>query len=338
MIKILVINPFEFEIPGFENEIDKNKFSITYVQIGYECSKLKAELSKDSFDFICCVPPSYKVENEKIELLKEFGVKGIITRSTGYDYIDIKSCEKNEIAVYNIPNYSRETIAEFAFSTLLSLAKKIHTSYTHSIVQNFQLEGLLGTTIHNKTIGVIGAGRIGQCFINIANGFGAKVIVYDEYLNKQPIGEKLSKQFNFEFVDFDHLIKESDFISIHANLMEGDIHLFNKDVFKSAKNNLIIVNTARGGFIKTEDLLEAIETNEIAGAAIDVYEFENNKFWFDCTENKKDELLTRLVNNPKILVTPHQAWFTDIALSQIYSMIFKNAENHLNNSNENRVV
>ena len=164
---------------------------------------------------------------DKVILNKLKNLKLIITRSTGFDHIDLKECKKRKIVVCNVPNYGENTVAEHTFALILSLTRKIHKAWERTRRLNFSQEGLRGTDLRGKILGVIGAGSIGQHVIRMANGFEMNVIAFDVFKNK-----KLEKKFNFKYVDFDNLLKNSDIITMHCPYNKHTHHIINKNNIK----------------------------------------------------------------------------------------------------------
>lgn len=282
---------------------------------------IKSGLSEDTvhkakgYDAIC-IFVNCDASAPILEKLAAGGVKYIFQRSAGYNNIDLKKATQLGIKVFRVPAYSPEGVAEFAMTLLTAINRNIHIAHMRTSHKNFALEGLQGETISGMTIGVLGAGKIGQCFIKIANGFGARVIVFDEYASKN--FPQTAKDLNFEYVDKQTFFKESDFISIHAPLTPDTTHIINKDTLALMKESAIIVNTARGALINTSDLLDALDHGKIRGAGLDVYENEEGVFFFDRSNDLiPDPLLNRLRAHRNVILTSHQAFFTNLALRQI---------------------
>ena len=265
-----------------------------------------------------------------IQKLFDLGVKYIFQRSAGYNNIDLKKAKELGIMVYRVPAYSPEAIAEFAITLLTSVNRNIAIAYNRTTQKNFSLNGLEGDVIFGKTIGVMGVGRIGQAFVKIANGFGAKVIVYDEFA-KENFPETADK-FNFKYVSKEVLFKTSDFISLHLQLLPSTKYIINENALAMMKKNVIIINTARGGLINTKDLLHSLDYGKIRGAGLDVYEYEDGIFFFDHSNNLiPDPLLNRLRAHRNVILTSHQAFFTNLSLKQIAETTMNNIELAKNN-------
>jgi len=251
-------------------------------------------------------------------------LKLIATRSTGYDHIDVDECKKRNIVVCNVPSYGENTVAEHAMALLLNLSKRVwwgieRTKHKHS----FDLTGLRGHDLKGKTIGIIGAGKIGLHMVKYSKAFDTNVIVFDKFQNKE-----LSKQYGFEYVSLDELFKTSDMISLHCPLTKETEHMINKNTIKKMKNGVIIINTARGGLIDEDALLQGLKSGKVAGAGLDVLEGEKHftediyltirnktELW---KEHWKEVLKDRkLIDHPNVIVTPHNAWDTEEAFFRI---------------------
>lgn len=276
-----------------------------YLAKGYDavCTFVNDELNKDVID-----------------KLYEQGIKLILCRCAGYNNIDIKACY-NKIHVFRVPAYSPYAVAEHTMALLLTLIRKTHKAYIRTRNFNFSLEGLEGFDLHNKTIGIIGTGKIGKVFINICKGFGLNVIAYDKYESE-----------GIEYVSLDELYKRSDIISLHCPLTSDTKHIINSDSISKMERKPIIINTSRGALINAEDLLIALKEKKISGAALDVYEEESNIFFKDYSfEIMDDEIIQGLINLPNVIVTSHQAYLTSDALDNIASTTIDNINNYLSN-------
>ena len=252
------------------------------------------------------------VDEKTINILKECGVKLIALRCAGFNNVDLKCLDENIKAV-RVPAYSPYAVAEHASALLLTLNRKTYKAYQRSKEYNFTLNGLLGFDIHGKTVGVIGTGRIGKCFINIMKGFGANVIAYDVYKD-----EEFAKEKEFEYVSLDELYKNSDIISIHCPLTDDNVKMINKKSIEKMKDGVVIINTSRGKLVDANDLIEELANGKVGGAALDVYENEGDFFMNDLSNSTlRDKNLSTLLTMPNVVVTSHQAFFTKEALNKI---------------------
>ena len=248
-----------------------------------------------------------------LKILAEKKVKFIALRSAGYDHIDLKAARDLYLKIANVPGYSPYSVAEHAVLLLMALNRKLLLGQSLMKQNDFRLNELTGFDVHEKTIGIIGLGRIGKVFSKIMNGFGCKVLCYDPYASSS-----LQQDLNIQLVSFSKLCTESDIISIHCPLNNDSKHLFNRSVFMQLKKNVYLINTSRGPVIKTADLLEALKNNLLGGVGLDVYEFEKGLF-FQNHKNEviEDPIFQELRTHDKVIITGHQAFLTDTALKNI---------------------
>ena len=207
-------------------------------------------------------------------------------------------------------------VAEHAAALLLASVRRIHKAYNRTRDFNFSLNGLTGFDFHGKTVGVVGTGKIGRIFINICRGFGMHVIAFDKF----PVPDS-----GIEYVDLDELFTRSDIISLHCPLTEETRHMIGSDAISKMKKGVVIVNTSRGALIDAEALLEGIKARKVGAACLDVYEEEADIFFEDRSGHiLNDDLLSRLISMPNVIVTSHQAFLTEEALGNIADTTVKN--------------
>ncbi len=262
-----------------------------------------------------CVFVNDMVNAEVIDRLCEMGIKVIALRCAGYNNVDIKHCY-GKIHVLHVPAYSPYAVAEHTMAMLLTSIRRIHKAYNRTKDFNFSLNELTGFDLHGKTVGVIGTGRIGRVFVDICRGFGMNIIAYDKFP---------AKDSGIEYVPLDELFQRSDIISLHCPLNEESYHMINADSIAKMKKGVVIVNTSRGALIDAEALLEGIKERRIGAACLDVYEEEADIFFEDYSGHiVEDDTLARLITMPNVLVTSHQAFLTEEALSNIAETTVKN--------------
>ena len=293
-----------YDIPSFER----------YGQArGLEFRFLETKLNLDTAELArgcqaVCVFVNDTVDAPVIERLHALGVKLIALRSAGYNNVDLQAAF-GKIHVVHVPAYSPYAVAEHAIALLLTSVRRIHKAYIRTRDFNFSLNGFTGFDLHGKTVGVIGAGKIGRIFINICRGFGMRVLAYDKYP---------SKDGGIEYVPLERLFEESDILSLHCPLTEETTHLIDANAIQKMKKGVVIVNTSRGGLIDAEALLEGIKARKIGAACLDVYEEEADIFFEDRSGHiLNDDLLSRLISMPNVIVTSHQAFLTREALGNI---------------------
>ncbi len=308
MIKIAFFDTKEYDKKLFDEYNKKYKYDITYLE-----SKLNKETAPlaNGYDVVCIFVNDI-VDKETINILKNCGVKLIALRCAGFNNIDMKNMV-DQIKVVRVPAYSPYAVAEHTVALLLSIDRKIYKAYQRTKKYNFSLNGLLGFDIHGKTIGVIGTGKIGKCFINIMKGFGANVIAYDVYKD-----ENAANELGFKYVSLDEIYENSDIISLHCPLTDENFKMINENTIDKMKQGVIIINTSRGKLIDTNSLINKLSQNKIGGVGLDVYEDEEEFFLNDMSNSYlRDKDLSVLLSMPNVVITSHQAFFTKEALNKI---------------------
>ncbi|MCM1578977.1 MAG: 2-hydroxyacid dehydrogenase [Ruminococcus sp.] len=261
------------------------------------------------------------VDSCVIDILVKGGTQVLLMRCAGYNNIDLKYAA-GKLTVLRVPAYSPYAVAEHTMALILLLNRKVHKSYIRTRDFNFSINGLTGFDLHGKTAGVIGTGKIGQAFIDICLGFGMKVVAFDPYPN-----ETLAKEKGFTYLSADDLFAQSDIISLHCPLTRDNRHIINDESIKKMKKRVFIINTSRGQLIDSEALLRALREKRIAAAGLDVYEEETDIFYEDRSDDiARDETLSLLVCMPNVIITSHQAFLTEEALSGIASVTLSNAD------------
>jgi D-lactate dehydrogenase len=268
-------------------------------------------------------------------------LKFIATRSTGFDHIDLEACRSRGIAVSNVPSYGENTVAEHSIALLLMLSRKVHQSVLQMRSGRVDLAELTGFDLQDKTIGVIGAGHIGLHVIRIARGFGMRVLAFD--VRRNPF---LADLLGFEYATMDRLLAESDIVTLHSPLTEKTHHLLGREQFARMKPGAMIVNTARGGLIDTDALVEALESGKLGGAGLDVLEGEELiKEEKQLLQQPLDvERLRMAVRNRVLLArdnvvfTPHNAFNSREALVRILEVTLANLEAFRAGQPANRVA
>lgn len=246
------------------------------------------------------------VNEEMIQLLHKYGIHYISTRTIGYDHIDLETCQKYNIHVSNV-TYSPYSVAEYTIMMMLMSLRNMKSIMNRYDKQNFSLQGIRGKELKDLTIGVIGTGYIGRVVTDLLQGFKANVIAYD-----------IHHKDNIHYVPLDELFQKSDIITLHTPLNDHTYHLLNNNSFKQMKDNVIIINNARGALINTKDLINFLQNHQ-AYAALDVIEDESSIYYRDFTDKAipHDDLNT-LRNMPNVLLTPHIAFYSD---HSVYDMV-----------------
>lgn len=315
-----------FEVESWEKPFLEKSFGKNVLFISEPLTERNAENYSD----ITIVSTFIYSKITKGVIEKLPNLKYITTRSTGFDHIDVIYCQKKGIVVSNVPSYGVHTVAEHAFALILALTKKLVPSIERTRKGDFSLEGLQGVDLNGKTIGVIGAGKIGTAVIHLSRAFGMHVLVYTRH-------PQISDNHNIEFVDnLDLLLSRSDIVTLHLPLNQETKYFINKTNIKKFKKGAYLINTARGGLVDTEALLDGLEMKILAGAGLDVLENEcdlreerellSTEFLKSC--DLKTQLMQHmLLNREDVLVTPHKAFDTVEAVQEILEVTVKNITN-----------
>ena len=303
--------PYDKEVFDEEN---------THYEMVYFESKLNEKTARLAQGFDCvCAFVNDDINQKVIDTLYENGIRLIALRSAGYNNVDLKAAQ-DKITIVRVPSYSPHSIAEHAFSLLQTLNRKIHRAYIRTRDLNFSLVGMNGIVLYQKTIGIVGVGAIGRAMIQIAKGYGMRVVCFDPHPDES---------LGVEFVDLDTLFKESDVISLHCPLTKATYHMINKESIAKMKKGVYFINTSRGALVDTASLLDALNEGKIRGAGLDVYEEEEDLFFEDKSLTiVKDNILSLLISRPNVIVTSHQAFLTDESLTQIARTTFDNLDQY----------
>ena len=314
-MKILFYDTKSYDKDSFEQQ--RRNFSD--IQIDY----LKADLAPDTaplargYDAVCAFVNS-NIGTETVQKLHECGVRGILMRCAGFNNVDMETAQQCGIKVLRVPGYSPEAVAEYAMGLALVACRRMHKAYVRVRENDFSLNGLMGYNFCQKTAGIIGTGRIGAAMARICQGFGMRVVGYDMYPNPD---------LDFvEYLPLDQVLEQSDLISLHCPLTEETYHLINSRTIRKMKDGVVLVNTSRGGLVKTEDLIAGIRARKFFAVGLDVYEEETKNVY----EDRSDEILehsvtARLLSFPNVVITSHQGFFTREALYAISRTTLENA-------------
>lgn len=280
-------------------------------------SEKTAILAKD-FPVVCCFVTD-KLSAPVLSVLSKNGTKLIALRSAGFNHIDLDAAKSLGLTVVRVPEYSPYSVAEFAVGLIIALNRKIHKAYQLVKEHNFLLTHLLGFDLHNKTVGIIGAGKIGTVFAKIMNGFGCKILAYD------PQPNETCKNLGVQYTSLEMLCQHSDIIGLHCPLNKETHYIINDKIISNMKQGVMLINTGRGGLIDTKAIINALKNGTIGYLGLDVYEEEENLFFRDLSENIiSDDVFARLQTFPNVIITGHQAFFTKEALINIAATTMQN--------------
>jgi D-lactate dehydrogenase len=314
-MRIAFYNTKPFDRQAFEGAASFNRHQVRF---------LKPRLDRDTAELAAgsdaaCLFVNDHADGPVLERLKALGVRHLALRCSGFNQVDLPVAQRLGISVVRVPAYSPYAVAEHAAGLVLMLNRKLHRAYNRVRDGNFALDGLLGFDLHGKTVGIIGTGRIGACVARIFHGFGCRLVAHDPYRN--PEVEALGATYT----GIDELLGQADIVSLHAPLTADNRHLINSARIARCKRGAMIVNTSRGGLIDTAAAIDGLKSGQLGGLAIDVYEGEADLFFEDRSQAIiHDDLFTRLLTFPNVVVTAHQAFFTREALGNIAEVTLSN--------------
>lgn len=274
----------------------------------------------DGFEALC-VFVNDQLDAAVLEKLAESGVKAIALRCAGFNNVDLQTAERLGIQVVRVPAYSPYAVAEHTVGLMLTLNRKIHRAYNRIREANFSLDGLLGFDLHGRTVGIVGTGEIGAVVARIMSGFGCHLLGFDPYPNAD------CKELGMQYVSLEELLSQSDIISLHCPLTPETRYLINAETIQQLKPGVMLINTSRGAVIDTRAVIDGLKSGRIGSLGLDVYEEEADYFFEDLSlQVIADDVLARLLTFPNVLVTGHQAFFTQEALEAIANTTLSNLQ------------
>lgn len=317
-MKILCVDVNKWERPYIESFAKDHEVFI------YEES-LSLEMMKEHSDVeIISVFIYSKLSRETLRQFPH--LRMIATRSTGYDHIDLEYCKEHNVTVCNVPFYGENTVAEHTFALILALSRNIHKSYLRTRANDFSIDGLIGFDLMGKTMGVIGAGHIGQHVIRIAKGFGMKVLAYDTHEDIS-----LSEVLGFTYTDIPKLLQESDIVTLHVPYNKHTHHLIDEKALSMMKSGALLINTSRGAVVDTEALLRYLEKGVLGGVGLDVIEgeemiLEEKQMLYEHHEKQLQTLAKDMIlmHKENVVYTPHIAFFSQEAVARIICTTLEN--------------
>jgi D-lactate dehydrogenase len=276
-----------------------------------------AILAKDAT--AVCIFVNDEVDRDTLAALTSHHVNLIALRSAGYNNVDVQAAKNLGIKLVRVPAYSPYAVAEHTVGLILTLNRKLHRAYNRVREGNFSLEGLLGFDLHGRTIGIIGTGKIGTVTAQIMTGFGCKVIAYDPFPNPQ------CEAIGVQYMELSQLFSQSDIITLHCPLTPENHHLINKDAIAQMKPHVMLINTSRGALIDTDAIITALKSSKVSALGLDVYEQESALFFEDRSDRiMQDDTFARLMTFPNVMITGHQAFFTEDAMRSIAQVTLAN--------------
>ncbi len=312
-MKIAFFSTQPYDREYFERYNDQHEIIFFEARLNEQTVKLAAGCEA------ICAFVNDRLDAGIIRSLKEIGIKIIAQRCAGFNNVDIAAAHENGITVVRVPAYSPHAVAEHALALLMTLNRKTHKAYNRVREGNFSLDRLTGFDLYGKTVGIVGTGKIGQCFAHIMYGLGCKVLAFDLIANKK------MESLGVQYLPLLELLQQSDIISLHCPLNEQTKHLINEDTLRSMKDGAMLINTSRGALIDTKAVITSLKNGKLGYLGIDVYELEEKLFFHDLSESViTDDMLVRLLGFPNVLITSHQGFLTDEALTQIAQITLQN--------------
>lgn len=314
-MKILFFSSDEY-VQDFFNTVNKNtQYHIIFTRVKLNIDTVS--IAKGYSIISCSIYD--ELDAPTLRALNDIGVKLIALRSVGYNNVDIKTAGELGMSIAYVPTYSPYSVAEHAVALILALNRKIHKAYLRVRDGNFSLRNFLGFDLHGASVGIIGTGRIGTAFAHIMHGFGCKIFGYDKIVNKG------CKTLGVEYVTLNQLLSRSEIISLHCPLTPETHYIIGPKAIKLMRNNVMLINTSRGGLIDTKAVINALKSGKVGYLGLDVYEAEQNLFFNDLSERViNDDTFNLLQTFPNVLITSHQGFLTKQAYFDIANVTLQN--------------
>ena len=315
-MKVAFFDSHRFEIESFRRELAAFSHELVFLE-----ARLTEETAKlaDGFPAVCAFVND-SLDRSTLEKLSTGGTQIVALRSAGFNHVDLEAAHHFGIKIVRVPEYSPYAVAEHAVAMMMALNRHLTRAHNRVMEQNFSLNGLTGFDMHGKTVGILGTGKIGAVVARIMNGFGCRLLGYDLMED-----ESLKKDFNLTYTDCETLCSQADIISLHLPLTPQSKHLINKDLISKMKDGVMLINTSRGGLVDTKAVVNALKTRKIGYFGMDVYEEEAGLFFEDHSNDiLQDDTLSRLMTFKNVLITSHQGFLTETALTNIAQTTIEN--------------
>lgn len=316
-LKIIMFDARSYDIEAFDRG-NHQRFALHYVRVPLNQDTVAAAAGFK----VVCIFVNDTCDAPIVERLAALGVELIALRAAGFNNVDLAACAQHGIQVVRVPAYSPHAVAEHTVALMMMLNRRLHQAYVRNRAGSFILDGLIGFDMRGKTIGVIGTGKIGQCVVDILQGFGCEILAYDPHPNP-----KLADRPGVRYVELGELFHQSHIITLHVPLFPETYHLINPSTIARMREGVMLINTSRGGLIDTKALIDGLKAGKIGSAGLDVYEEEAGIFFNDISGRVlTDDTLARLLTFNNVVITSHQAFLTHEALSNIADTTFSNIE------------
>lgn len=303
---------------------DRQSFEAANTRYNHEIVFLEPRLTSDTASLAAgfpavCVFINDKVDEATLRTLASNGTDLVALRSAGFNHVDLPVATELGMTVVRVPAYSPYAVAEHAVGLVLMLNRKLYKAYNRVRTDNFAITGLLGFDIHGTTVGVVGTGKIGECFAQIMKGFGCNLLGYDVRQNPACLA------LGLKYVDIPELLAASDVISLHCPLLPSTHHLINPNSIQQMKRGAMLINTSRGALVDTKAVIDGIKSGQIGYFGADVYEEEADLFFEDLSDTVvQDDVFQLLQSFSNVVITAHQAFFTRNALESIAQTTLSN--------------
>lgn len=313
-IAVFSTQPYDREFLTKANAAAEHELLFFDVQLNPQTVSLAVDCQA-----VCCFVND-DVLAETLQKIHAIGIRLVLLRCSGFNNVDLPAAAALDVTILRVPAYSPHAVAEHTLALLLSLNRNIPRAWNRVREGDFRLQGLLGFDLFQKTVGVVGTGEIGRCVAEIFLGFGCHVLAYDPFPNEELL------QRGVKYVPLTQLLQESRVITLHCPLMKETYHLINSETLKLVQPDCLVINTGRGALVEVQALIDALKDRRIGGVALDVYEEEASLFFRDHSEQAiPDDAFARLLTFPNVLITGHQGFFTQEALTNIARTTLKNA-------------
>jgi len=296
---------------------DRRFLQAANVQDKHRLSFLEARLSAETAllaggsDAVCAFVND-EIDVDVIARLAGDGVRLIALRSAGFNHVDLEASKAAGLVVARVPAYSPHAVAEHTVALILTLNRKTHRAFNRVREGNFALDGLLGFDLVDKTMGIVGTGLIGQTVARIMAGFGCRLIAAD------PVPNPACEALGVRYLPLDQVLRLSDIVTLHCPLTPATHHLIDDVALSHMKRGAMLINTSRGAVIDTQAVIRSLKDGTIGSLGLDVYEEEADLFFEDLSDQViPDDVFARLLTFPNVLITGHQGFFTEEALTAI---------------------
>lgn len=312
-IAVFGTKPYDRSFLEAANKDHKHELTFFEPRLSHETCRMAA-----GFEAVC-VFVNDVLDPDVLAALADYGIKVVALRCAGFNNVDVAAADRLGISVVRVPAYSPYAVAEFTVGLMLTLNRKIHRASSRVREGNFSLDGLLGFDLAGRTAGIVGTGAIGVVVANILAGFRCRLLAFDPYPNDQ------CKALGVEYVPLPRLLAESDIVTLHCPLTQETHRLIDERAVQQMKPGAMLINTSRGAVVETRAVIAGLKSGKIGYLGLDVYEEEADYFFEDFSnEVIADDVLARLLTFPNVIITGHQAFFTEEALAAIAETTLQN--------------